>query len=551
MKLLILYIVAMNAKSNRLHLEIQCHRSNPVGLIRSSFRKDGKVKHTTHGRITGRSLEQLRLIQAAFQGQVVPEASAQALQIISGKEYGASYVGLALAKELGLDRLIYSRHEPWVRDSLALVVGRLVYAGSELALSHIGTQSALWELSGLKGPVDVDRHCYAVLDRLLARQPAIQRGLAAKHLKSGHLIFYDLTSSYFEGDYSQSDIVCFGHNRDGKKGHEQMVIGLMCNELGCPVGIEVFRGNTQDATTVLPKIKQIQQDYKVQEVIFVGDRGLVTQANAKKLEDVDGLHTISALTHRQIVKLLERQLIQPELFDQKQIVQVYDPDQPNRRYCLCKNPNTAQKETQTRQSLLGRTTEALNRIAQAKRRSKVERISARVGKVLQKYKMGKFVVWEVKDGRLEWHWDEGAIAAEAVFDGCYIVTTDLPESQMTKEDVVKSYKKLSLVEKAFRLLKTVWLEIRPVFHKTDDRIRAHAFVCMLGYYLQWHMQQRLEPLFASDGRGKRRRWTFQAVMQCLQRITRNRVRIGKVEFQQVTTPDLEQQKVLDLLGVRL
>jgi transposase len=143
------------------------------------------------------------------------------------------------------------------------------------------------------------------------------------------------------------------------------------------------------------------------------------------------------------------------------------------------------------------------------------------------------------------------IAAEAVFDGCYIVTTDLPESQMTKEDVVESYKKLSLVEKAFRLLKTVWLEIRPVFHKTDDRIRAHAFVCMLGYYLQWHMQQRLEPLFASDGRGKRRRWTFQAVMQCLQRITRNRVRIGKVEFQQVTTPDLEQQKVLDLLGVRL
>ena len=231
----------------------------------------------------------------------------------------------------------------------------------------------------------------------------------------------------------------------------------MCNELGCPVGIEVFRGNTQDATTVLPKIKQIQQDYKVQEVIFVVDRGLVTQANAKKLEDVDGLHTISALTHRQIVKLLERQLIQPELFDQKQIVQVYDPDQLNRRYCLCKNPNTAQKETQTRQSLLGRTTEALNRIAQAKRRSKVERISARVGKVLQKYKMGKFVVWEVKDGRLEWHWDEGAIAAEAVFDGCYIVTTDLPESQMTKEDVVKSYKKLSLVEKAFRLLKTVWL----------------------------------------------------------------------------------------------
>ena len=198
MNQLLCIIVAMKTKSRRVHLEIQQHRGNPVGLIRSSFRKDGKVYHATYGRITGLSLEQLRLIQAAFQRRVVPGDSPEALQITSGREYGASAVGLALAKELGLDRIIYSRSERWVRCALALIVGRLVYAGSELALSHIGDLSALWELCGVSGPIDVDRDCYAVMDRLLERQGAIQRSLAARHLQDGCLVLYDLTSSYVE-----------------------------------------------------------------------------------------------------------------------------------------------------------------------------------------------------------------------------------------------------------------------------------------------------------------------------------------------------------------
>ncbi len=541
----------MKAKPPPLHLEIQCHRTNPVGLIRSSFRLNGKVQHTTHGRIIGCSLEQLRLIQAAFQGRVVPQGTPEACQVLSGKEYGASATGLALAKELGLDRLIYSRAEPWVHAALALIIGRLVYAGSELALSHLGNQSALWEVCGVTGPVDVDQHCYPIMDRLLARQAAIQRGLAARHLQEGRLVLYDLTSSYFEGQYETSEIVVFGYNRDGKRGHEQMVIGLLCNGEGCPVGVEVFRGNTQDATTVAAKIAELQKEYGLKEILFVGDRGVITQAKAQELAGVAGLHTISALTHRQILTLLERQVIQLELFDEKQIVEVFDPERPGQRYCLCRNPQTAQRETTTRQALLSRTAAALNQIAAAKRRTTVERIAVRVGKVLQQYKMGKFVLWAVKDGRLEWHFDDGAIKAEATFDGCYVIQAEVPPAQMNKEEVVAAYKKLSRVEQAFRNLKTVWLEVRPVFHKTDDRIRCHVFICMLAYYVQWHMQQRLAPLFAADGQGKARAWTFLAVMQRLQQITRNRVRLGKVEFEQVTVPEADQQRILDLLGVKL
>ena len=402
--------MAVKTKHRRLHLEIQQHRSNPVGLIRSSFRKNGKVCHSTHGRITGLSLEQLRLIQAAFQGRVVPESSPEALQIISGREYGASAACIALAKELGLDRIIYSRNEPWVRSALALIVGRLVYAGSELVLSHLSNRSALWELCGVGGRIDVDRDCYAVMDRLLDRQGSIQRSLAARHLQDGSMVLYDLTSSYVEGDYQQSEIIAFGYNRDGKRRHQQMVIGLLCNGAGCPVGVEVFRGNTQDATTVAGKIAELQTQYGLKEIIFVGDGGLITRANDKELAGVEGLHTISALTHPQILELLQR---------------------------------------------------------------------------------------------------------------------------------------------AFRNLRTVLLEQRPVPHENEDQIRADVFICMLAYYLQWHMEQRLAPLFASDGRGKNRKWTFSSVMKSLQQITINPARIGKVEFEQVTVPTAEQQRILDLLGVKL
>lgn len=366
--------------SRPLHLEIQQHRGKPCGVIRSTFREDGKVKHTSHGRISGVPLNTLRLIQAAFRGDVILKDDPDSLQLLNSREYGASRALLALADDIGLSRAIYSRRESWVSDCLAMIVGRVVYAGSKLSLSHQWKNTALWELCGVKGAVDVREHCYAAMDRLLERQEAIQKRLASQHLQDGSLVLYDITSSYFEGEYANSQIVQFGYNRDGKRGHEQMVIGLLCSKEGCPVGVEVFPGNTQDASTVPDKITEVQKRYGIKELIFVGDRGMVTRSVEDKLKGVDGLSTISALTHRQIVSLLERKVIETDFFDERDIVEVVDPDDLRRRYCLCRNPQSAKRDGDTRTALLDRTRDELNLVAQAKRKGSAETIGARVGR---------------------------------------------------------------------------------------------------------------------------------------------------------------------------
>jgi transposase len=322
---------------------------------------------------------------------------------------------------------------------------------------------------------------------------------------------------------------------------------LLCNEEGCPVGVEVFPGNTQDATTVVAKVKELQTEYGLKKVIFVGDRGMVTQTNAQALGTVEGLHLISALTHKQIVNLLERKVIKAELFDEQKVVEVIDPENPQRRYELCRNPESAQREGMTRRRLLDLTQEGLSKIANSPRKSRDEQIGARVGRVLQQYKMGKLVVWNVQQGKLQWRWDEAKITQEKLLDGCYIISSDVPAEQMDHQQVVASYKSLSLVEGAFRNLKTVSLEMRPVFHKKDDRIRSHVFLCVLAYYLQWHVQQRLKPFFAQDGNGKDRQWTFSSVMERLKALRRQRVKVGGIEFDQVAEAQEDQREIIDLL----
>jgi transposase len=539
--------------ARRLHLEIQTHRANPVGIIRSSFRdrETQTVKHTQHGRITGLSLQQLKLIQAAFQGDVVPKNDPGAFQCTNSKEYGASYAVLEMARQLDLDTILYSRNEPWVRDCLAMIVGRVVYAGSKLALSNQWKNSALWELCGVQGKVDVEDHCYKPMDRLLERQKAIQRALAKKHLRNGHVVLYDITSSYFEGEYEQSDIVLFGYNRDGKRGHEQVVLGLLCDQRGCPVGMELFAGNTQDAQTVIDKIQELRQEYGLSDVTFVGDRGMITQANARKLENVQGLHTISALTHAQMFELVERKVVQLGLFDENKIAEVIDPKKPQQRYCLCRNPETQARETATRNRLLELTQQGLDKLVKRKKKGTAAKLGSQVGRLLQKYKMGKFFKWEVKEGRLEYQLEKEAVAQEQLFDGCHVVNTTVAASLMKEAAVVETYKSLTFVEQAFRSLKTVALEIRPMYHKKDDRIRSHVFLCMLAYYVYWHMRQRLSPLFEKDGIGKNRQWTMENVFEHLGGIRQQQVSVAGAQFMQITQPTEQQHQLLDLLGIKL
>jgi hypothetical protein len=522
-------------------------------LIRQSYRQGGKVLHRTVcniSKLPPQLIEQIRL--GLRQGEAAGRPDGP-LQVERQREYGASYALLNLARQLELDRLIYSRKEPWREDALVLIVGRVVYQGSKLALTNVYADTALWELCGHPADErpDVDRHAYAVMDRLMQRQDAIQKALAGQRLHDGCLIYYDLTSSYFEGAYEGSDLVAFGHNRDGKKGHEQIAIGLLTDAQGCPVAVEVFRGNTSDQSTVLAQAKRVSEQYGVQDVVFAGDRGMLTP---KRIAEVSalGFKTLTALTHPQIRDLLERKVIQMELFDEREPVAVHDPEQKTLRYLLCKNPNTAVDERQTRQELIAQTRQALEKLAASrKKRTNVE-LGAKVGVVLAKWRVAKFFSWRIEKARLLFDIDQELVRAEETMDGCYIIRTDVSDEAWGAQQAVDRYRGLAQVERAFRNLKTVALELRPVYHHTDERIRAHVFLCMLAYYLQWHALQRLQPLFDADGDGKDRRWAWPIILERLKSIRTQTCRLGPTVLPNVITrPDPEQQRILDLLKVKL
>lgn len=548
----------MLTKTGNLHLEIQTSRKNPVGLLRTTYwdKKLRKNCHTQHGRITGCTLEQLKMLQCAFREQVTPFDDSGSYKILMSRELGASQAILNLARELGLDRMLYSRTEPWVNCVMAMIVGRLIYQGSKLGLCNQWQNTSLWELCAINGRPDVDKHCYAPLDRLLARQQAIQKKLASKHLKNGVLVLYDITSTYFEGAYEESELVAYGYNRDRKKGFEQVVIGLITNSDGCPVGCEVFRGNTKDESTVMDKIDEIRKSFGLDDFIFVGDRGMVTQGRFDDIRKRENINTISALTHAQLKSLQQREVIAPELFDETSNMEIIDPDDATLRYYLCKNPITGQNEKATRQRLLDLTQAGLGELANYKQKSTVEKLGARVGKLLAKYKMGKFFQWSIQPDpanakshshKLVWELNEQKISNEEQLDGCYVIRTDASKDKINGDDVVHAYKSLGNVESAFRNLKTVQVEMRPVFHKTDERIRAHIFLCMLAYYLQWHMQRRLKPLFDADGAGSKRRWSFDGIIQCLRQRCRHTISINDVTYQQDGELTEEQEKIVRLL----
>lgn len=536
-----------------MYLEIHTdrRRKNPYvyGLFRETFRDQGQVRHRTRGRITGVSLSQLEGLRDFIQ-QGCPKDSASNCQVKDSREYGAVWAVLRMAETLGVDALLYSRRVDWVRYALAMIVGRVVYQGSKLSLTNLWRDTALWSLCGLgEERPDVDA-CYEAMDELLARQPAIQKALARKYLKDGCLVLYDVTSSYFEGEYADSELVDWGYNRDGKRGHQQIVIGLMTNSAGCPVGVSVYRGNTNDQKTLVDRIKELKDTYGLRDVVLAGDRGMITAARLPELS-VAGIRSITALTHPQILKLVQRKVIKPGLFDERKIAEVHDPATPNVRYLLCRNPVTGAKEHHTRETLIAKTREAMEKLTQSRKRRTTEELGAAVGKVLARWKVGKFFRWRVHRGKLEWEVDQSRVETEQSLDGCYVVRTDTSPEVFEKNQAVASYRQLAEVERDFRQLKTVSIEIRPTYHHKDERIEAHVFLCVLAYYVQWHIQQRLAPLFEADGEGKDRRWTFAGVLERLKGIRQETVVFKKAEVRLKTTPDDEQQRLLDLLGVLL
>jgi hypothetical protein len=434
---------------------------------------------------------------------------------------------------------------------MAMIVGRILYQGSKLSLVNLHKDTVLWELCGhAQGErPDVDNSCYLPMDRLLARKPAIEKQLAARHLQDGCLVLYDITSTWFEGEYQASELVAFGRPARNKPGCEAIAIGLLTNKDGCPVAVEVFRGNTADQSTVWAQAKRLAESFGIKTVIFAGDRGMLTPKRVAEVTAL-GFHTLTALTHPQIMTLLERKVLQTGLFDERQLIELHDPDKPTERYVLCKNAETQQEETATRNALVAKTIQGLTRLANSRKKRKNQELSANVGEVLSRYRVAKFFTWQVTRGKLDFALNQQLVAQEEALDGCYIIRTEAPAAILTKDQAVQDYKQLAAVERGFRNLKTVALEIRPVYHHLDDRIRAHVFICMLAYYVQWHTLQLLKPLFAKDGKGGNRRWSFEAVLARLKSLRQEVCLIGGVPLRMVRTrPDEEQRHIIELLGV--
>lgn len=514
-------------------------------LIRESYRDKGKVKHRTVANISKLPIFIIKGIEALFNDADAKFQKLDSLNITNSREFGASNAFMGLAKQLMLDKIIYSRKITWQQDVLAMIIGRLLYQGSKLHLTHLHYDSILWELTGYHGSEcpDVEKHCYKSLDRLLERQTTIQKELAKKHLNNGSIILYDITSSYLEGEYEESELVDFGYSRDYKRRHEQIVIGLLTNEIGCPVAVEVFSGNTSDQTTVLAQAKKLANDYQVKDVIFVGDRGMLT---SKRIEEVNqlGYKTLTVLNRSQLRELKQLGIITAEHFSSENVAEIYDPTNKSLRYFLCKNPEQEIENKETRNILIEKTKEALEKIA-ANSKDTEQKKCAQIGKILAKYKVGKFFTWSFKDKKLVYQIEQSKVVAEELFDGCYVVRTD---SKLTKAEAVRRYKDLAYVERAFRNIKTMSIEIRPIYHQIDRRIKAHVFLCMLAYYLEWHAIQRLQPLFAQDGKGAKRHFSFTRIIERLKSIriqdcSLNGIQIPKV----ITTPDPVQQKILAFL----
>ncbi len=546
-------------RHSKVHLEIQTSRKSPVGIIRSTYwcKESKKVKHRQFGRIIGKSLEELKAIQSAMRGQATSQAN-ETFKIVQSKEFGATAAVRSIIKQIQLDKAIYSRKEQWVENVLAMIAGKLVFSSSKLGLCNLHESSSVWEQAGHHQRPDVDRHCYRAMDQLLGRQTAIQKKLIGRHEKDARIILYDITSTYFEGDYKDSQIVRYGYNRDRIQGKKQVVVGLICNAQGCPLALEVFAGNTKDETTVIDKIEQLRNTYALQKILFVGDRGMLTQMNLHKCKNDPDLQTITALTHDSLKGLVNRQVADLELFDQRNIYQVIDPQDPNVRYCICYNPFREQENRSTRTRLIDRTEQALEKISNYSQKTTVEILGARIGKILSKYKMGKFLTWNVQAGaekkstqhQVVWEWKQEKIEQEAIFDGYFAIRTDVDESEMAEETVLSMYKSLSQVEQAFRNLKHASIEVRPIYHHRDDRIRSHLFLCMLCYHVQWHMVQKLAPLFEKDGAGDQRQWSLESIFECLKYLTVNTIESGESTFSMISTPTGNQKQILDLLGIQ-
>jgi len=498
-------MLAMARRGEAVHVATTTRRHKDkvykTHLLRRTYREDGKVKHQTVGNISHLPDHVIEMIRRALRGEAVVPAAA-VFQIERSLPHGHVAAVLGTLRRLGLDRMVASRRSRQRDLVVAMIVARLLDARSKLATAR-GLDAATSSLADVLdlGTVDEDE-LYGAMDWLLARQDKIERALAKRHRRDGTLVLCDVTSTYFEG--RTCPLARLGHNRDGKRGLLQVVFGLLCDAEGRPVAVEVFEGNTGDPSTVASQVATLQERFGLERVVLVGDRGLLTSARIREdLAPREGLGWITALRAPAIRKMIKNQTFQLSLFDQQDLAEVSDPEYPGERLIVCRNPLLAEERARKREELLAATERDLEAIAAATRREKralrgKDQIGLRVGKVLGRYKVGKHFRLAIEGESFSWERDEAKIAAEAALDGVYALRTNVPANELSAAQTVKAYKDLSRVEAGFRCFKGIDLKVRPIHHRLADRVRAHIFLCMLAYYVEWHLRDRLAPLLFEE-----------------------------------------------------
>jgi len=465
-------------------------------LLRRSYREDGKVKNETLGNLSHLPEALIDIIRRSLQGETFVPVS-QAFEVVRSRAHGhVQAVALAMQR-LGLASVIASQPSRERDLVLAMVAARIVQPDTKLATCRRWHCSSLAEDFGVTDATEDD--LYAAMDWLLARQDAIEHKLATRHLREDALVLYDLSSSYFEG--STCPLAKRGYSRDGRPGTLQVNYGLLTDARGCPVAVSVFEGNTSDSLTFLPAVQRVRERFGLQQVVMVGDRGMVSQKAIDELRDQGGIDWITALKSVSIRGLVEQGHLQLGLFDQRNLAEITSPEYPGERLVACRNDALAQLRAHKRESLLQATEALLAQVlasVQAGRLTGQDKIGVQVGRVINRHKVAKHFELSIAETTLGWARRQDAIEAEAALDGLYVIRTSLEAQRMDAPSCVRSYKALSNVERAFRSLKTMDLKVRPIHHRLAERVRAHILLCMLAYYVEWHMRQAWAPLMFAD-----------------------------------------------------
>ncbi|NEP27843.1 IS1634 family transposase [Moorena sp. SIO3I6] len=579
--------------------------SPPAVLLRESYREGNKVRKRTLANLSKLPDDVIENLRIVLKGGVAIENYGEAFQIIRSLPHGHVSAVLGTLNKLGVPELLDSNPSKNRSLIIAMIVARIIEPRSKLAtargLNWKTCCSSLSHILGLESALEDD--LYEALDWLLVRQASIENELAKKHLEEGSLVLYDISSTYFVREAEAvghatrtalpkgktCPLAKYGYSRDKKRGKLQIVFGLLCNREGCPIAVEVFEGNTSDTTTLAKQIEKVRDRFGLSRIIWVGDRGMITQTRIdQELSSGEDKNWITALTAPQIKKLAQQEVIQLGLFDEQNLVEVESVDYQGERLIACRNPLTAEQSAQKREKLLQKTEEELEKIVQATLRKKralkgAEQIGIRVGKVINKYRVGKFFELEITNNSFSYSRKPQDLKVAAALDGLYVIRTSVEAEVLDAPRTVKAYKSLSQVEQAFRSYKTMDLKVRPISHHLESRVKSHVFLCMLAYYVEWHMKQANGPILFEDeddtpidwdgvtpvkrskkalSKARRKKTSqnlpvhsFSTLMADLGTITLNTIR-SKLEgadltFLKITQPTPVQQKALDLLNVSL